>query len=212
MSRTPDLLQLLNEIIEAKLLEIHTSLPASIVSYDYDKNLAVVKPALKRKYKKEESAIDLPLINDVPVGIYRMGESWIRLPINPGDEGQLIICERSIDKWITEGGTIDPEDFRKFSLADAVFWPGLTSQKKLMHSKSKKTSVEIKNKKGVIEITPDGKFKIGNGELEAITLLIDLVDKLINAKVNTAIGPQPFWPETLTALNQLKEKFSKLKV
>jgi len=211
MNKTPNLLQLLDEIIDTKLLEVHTSLPATIVSYDYDKNLAVVKPSLKRKYKKEDSPVELPLINDVPVGQYRLGESWIRLPVNVGDEGQLIINERSIDKWINEGGTVDPEDFRKFSLADAVFWPGLTSQKNLMKSKSKKTSIEIKNKKGIIEITADGKFKITNGELEAMTLLVELVEKLIAAKVNTAIGPQPFWPETLTALNQLKEKFSKLK-
>ena len=122
--RTPSLIETLRTVIDGRLCELHTSLPAEIVSYDYAKNTAVVKPLLKRKYKNQ-SPVELPTISDVPVAFPRMGEGHLRFPVNKGDTGQIIFNERSIDGWKVSGGNIDPQDPRKHSLSDAVFYPGL---------------------------------------------------------------------------------------
>lgn len=39
-----------------------------------------------------------------------------------------------------------------------------------------------------------------------LTACITLLDKLLNAKVNTSIGPQPFMPDTSQALNDIKKE------
>lgn len=39
-----------------------------------------------------------------------------------------------------------------------------------------------------------------------LTANLTLLEKLINGKVNTSIGPQPFMPDTLMALNDIKKE------
>ena len=43
-----------------------------------------------------------------------------------------------------------------------------------------------------------------------LTANINLLDKLINGKVNTNIGPQPFMPNTLKALNDIKKELEEI--
>ncbi len=207
---TPTLAQVIKDGIEKELLEVHTSMPAAIVSYDAKTNLAVVCPSLKRKYKTEENAIDLPLISNVPVGHLKFGDSHIRFPVKPGNEGYLQIMERSIDKWSETGGLVDPDDPRKFALSDAVFIPQLWSKRNPLVSKGSPNSLEIRNAKSFIEVLPNGRFRISNGSEELIKLLTDLVGELLTAKVVTAIGPQQFTVDTLAKLAALLKKLETL--
>lgn len=49
------------------------------------------------------------------------------------------------------------------------------------------------------------------GVLERLlSATITLLEKLINGKVNTSIGPQPFMPDTLTALNEIKKELENI--
>lgn len=207
---TPTLAQVIKDGIEKELLEIHTAMPASIVSYDSKTNLAVVSPSLRRKYKSEENATDLPLIANVRVGHLKFGNSHIRFPVKPGDEGYLQIMERSIDKWLETGGLVDPDDPRRFALSDGVFIPQLWSKKNPLASKGSPNSLEIRNAKSFIEVLPNGRFRISNGSEELIKLLTDLIGELLAAKVVTAIGPQQFTVDTLAKLTVLLKKFETL--
>lgn len=189
-TKTPSLIDVLNNAIEKRLCELHTAMPGIISSYDPKTNLAVVKPALKRKYIDEPVAIDLPLISNVPVAFPRLGDAHLRLPVTAGDEGMIIFQERSIDLWLEMGATVDPDDPRKFQLSDGVFYPGLSSKKKPMDSKADPKSVELKNKLGFIEILPSGKFKLGNGTQELFDLNVRLIKALNRVFTATGIGPQ----------------------
>jgi hypothetical protein len=177
---TPTLTTVLNAIIDKHLADVHTSLPAEIISYDYAKNLAVVRPLLKRKYKTEEAAIIMPTISSVPVAFQRMGPAHLRLPINPGDTGQLVFVERSIDGWLISGGAVDPLDPRKHSLSDAVFYPGLNPNNNPIVSASDQKSVELKLKNSRVEILDNGKFKITNSTEELFDLLVQMLGKMID--------------------------------
>jgi hypothetical protein len=223
-NNTPTLIQTLQSVIDASLCELHTALPCEIVSYDYAKNLAVVQPVLKRKYKNEDEAVELPTISNVPVSFQRMGPAHLRLPIKPGQTGQLVFNERSIDGWLVSGGKIDPQDPRKHSLSDAVFYPGLNPSNKPMESSAAEDSVELKLNGAHVEILSSGKFKITNGTEEAFDLLVQILGKVIeemteqgeNDFTNTIFGPlQPINFAKYTALKgdyeELKTKMETLK-
>lgn len=124
MADTPTLAQVIRDAIEARLAEVHTSIPAQIVSFDDATCLATVQPCLKRKYTVDNELVDLPKIVNVPVVMPRGGGAVIMFDLQPGDYVLLVFAERSIDKWITSGGKVDPKDPRKHQLSDAFAIPG----------------------------------------------------------------------------------------
>lgn len=215
--RTPTLVETIKSLIHGELAELHTAIPGKIVSYDYAKNLAVVQPLLKRKYIGEAEPVELPTISNVTVCFPRMGKGHLRIPVNPGDEGEIIFQERSIDKWAISGGTVDPEDSRKHSLSDATFWPGLNPNNKPMESTAAATSLELKLKGSYIEILDNGKFKVKGNTEELFDLLVQTIDKMITLsnelgtkdKTNTIFGPMQ--PNNFAAYNQLEVAFTQLK-
>lgn len=188
---TPSLAKVMQDMVDKQLMDVHTSMPGTIISYDYASNMAVIQPSLKRKFKQSSSSINLPPISNVPVCFPSVGKAHIRFPLNSGDEGEIVFQERSIDKWLSLGGTIDPEDTRKFHLSDAIFFPGKLSSKNSYKSKAKKTSIEIKNDKSWIEVYPNGKFKLTDGTEELFDLLVQLCQAILDARTNTIFGPQP---------------------
>jgi hypothetical protein len=220
---TPTLIQTLQAVIDASLCELHTALPCEVISYDYAKNLAVVQPVLKRKYKNEAEAIELPTISNVPVSFQRMGPAHLRLPIKPGQTGQLVFNERSIDGWLVSGGKIDPQDPRKHSLSDAVFYPGLNPSNKPMASSAAEDSIELKLNGAYLEILNNNKFKITNGSEELLDLVsqlaqvvIDIAANIQTSDTNTTFGPMK-WNDSAgygayeTAADEIKGKVDTLK-
>lgn len=207
-NRTPTFTETVQRIIDSKLMEIHTSLPAKIVSYNQFTNLAVVQPLLKRKYKEETTAILLPTISNVPVAFPRLGNAWVRFPVLPNYEGQLFFCERSIDKWLTTGGATDPDDPRRFDLSDAVFHLGLTSQTNPMVSLADNSSLEIHYGDSWIEIKESGKFKITDGTNELFEILVQLMQDLKTATDSLGI---PFNADSIAKFELLRVKLDLMK-
>ncbi len=131
-SDTPSLADILLQAIENHMLDVHTAIPAVVVSYDATKQRVSVQPLIKqaRRDQTDERVVDeLPVITDVPVEFPGSGAFSITWPIKKGDTGMLQFCEGSIDKWKTRGGVVDPNDDRRFNLSDAVFHPGVRSFK-----------------------------------------------------------------------------------
>jgi len=208
VQRTLTMAETIQTLIDAKLIEVHTGLPAKIVSYDISTNMAVVKPLLKRKYKAENNSIELPTISNVPVAFPRMGEAFLRLPVNPGDEGKISFCERSIDKWLSQGGVVTPDDPRRFNISDAVFELGLTSQINIMNVVADPKSLELKNKDSYIEILDNGKFKITDGTNELFDILVQL---LVDLKTATDAIGVPFNGATIAKFELLRIKLDAMK-
>ena len=220
---TPTMTDVLKAAVEQRICDLYTAMPGQIVSYNASTGLCVVKPLLQRKYVGEDSPIDLPNITNVPVCFPSMGKSRLRFPIKAGDEGQILWQQRSIDGWLQRGGTVDPEDPRKFNISDATFWPGLRSQANKSTLNGDGTSTVWDNDKGFIEITPDGKFKMTNGSEEIMDLVsktlqecIEIADKLSTTTTNTIFGPMQlndfsFFASKKSALEALKGLWDKLK-
>ena len=105
-----------------------TALPGRVQTFDSTKQSADVEPLIHDTWEGEDGTNQtgpLPVIPSVPVCFPGSGGWKVTFPISKGDTGLLIFCARSIDRWLSEGGSVDPQDDRTHDLSDAIFVPGL---------------------------------------------------------------------------------------
>lgn len=224
-NETPTLEQILQDAIRAQLLDVHTCLPAKIETYDANTQKANVQVLLKRKYEADAEAINLPVINSVPVQwpSANQGKAYIHLPIKAGDLGIVVFCERSIDLWLSgalgdpddivdpRGKIFDPQDPRIFDLSDAIFIPGVLPFVHSLQNVSPDNAI-IQNDKFRIEIAPDGTISLEGKAEELVTIIDDLFTNLIvDARVLTSIGPQPFIADTIVKLTAIRTRLRTIK-
>lgn len=202
------LTQLLINAIQSQLIDVHTSIPAKVVSYADGK--ATVQVLIKKKVGDDIVAI--PPIVDVPVLQPRSngGEAFISMPVIEGDTGMIVFQERSIDKWLVKGGEVDPKDARKFDLSDAVFILGLYDHSKPLKY-SEKNALEVKNKLASMILHPDGKLEFKGASEDLVGIVASVIDNLISAKVVTALGLSPFAPDTIINFTKNKAQIDTLK-
>ena len=122
---------LIESMIQNRLNEVHSALPAKIISYDADKQEAAVQPLINRLYHDDDSEIQ-PTIAAVPVIFPSAATGSLTFPIGVGDIVLLIFSEQSLDNWLFSDGkaSVDPEDHRRFHYSDAIAIPGLYPFKK----------------------------------------------------------------------------------
>lgn len=123
MSFTPSLETVIQNAIDVNLAEVHTCMPARVISYDSSKQQASVQPVLKRRYN-DGGLVLLPVISNVPVVHPRANNAILHVPVKADDIVTLVFAERSLDKWLSQGGVVDPDDARRHDLSDAIAIPG----------------------------------------------------------------------------------------
>ena len=114
----------LRAAVESVMSELHVCLPGRVERYDHAEQRAEVKPLLRRNYRDGEES-DMPVIADVPVIWPRAGGASLTMPVQAGDGVLLVFADRSIDRWLAQGGEVTPNDRRKHDLSDCVAIPGL---------------------------------------------------------------------------------------
>lgn len=159
MSYTPSLEEVISQAIDDHLIDLHTSIPAIIESYDNTNQTATVKIAIKRKYINGdvEEIIERPAIPDVPVLFPRGGSFHLTYPLKKGDDVHLIISERSTERWRNEKGVVDPKDARKFSLSDAFILP-VSGRENNPIAGATSDKIRLVNGLGEIEINENGEI------------------------------------------------------
>ncbi len=106
--------------IQQDRLNLHTALPAKVVSFDPGKQTVTLAVQIKMQLA-DGSGADIPPLVDVPVSFPRGGGFAVTFPLQAGDEGIAIFSERCIDGWWHSGGVSLPLDFRLHDLSDAMF-------------------------------------------------------------------------------------------
>ena len=122
-------IRLVKSIVDSALADVHTHMPAQVVSYNETNNTVSVQPCINRIRTDDPSnlkTIQLPIISDVPVAFFGDSTFVITMPLTEGSYGILHFSERAIDKWLASAGIVDPASSRRFDLSDAMFSPGLT--------------------------------------------------------------------------------------
>lgn len=183
---TPQLTQVLENAINTALADVHTAMPGKVVAIKGTQKIDV-QPLLQRRYKNGP-LVNLPVIQDVPVIMPSGANYFIQVPMSVGDTGMIVFAERSIDQWLVAGGFSDPNDIRKHDISDAMFYPGLNPFSGQVTGDP--ANITIHNKTSDIIVKPDGKFQIKNPSNELFDLLVQTVQAIIDARINTIYGPQ----------------------
>ena len=175
------------ETIEGRLIGVHTMLPGKVVKVDVAAGKCDVQPLLMR-LGADGTPKTLPVITNCPIGNYRAGKAAVFLPLKVGDGVEIRFCERSLDVWLSKGGTVDPKDARKHNLSDAVAYPGLypftdppvgaDPAKLVIVNDKSKISLEVSGAmkmeadKGIVTLGADGAMTFA-GESSSIEMTAD---------------------------------------
>lgn len=122
--------------IESKLIDLHTSMPAIVQSFDLNKKTCVVTPIFYRTLPdgddNEIPGEPLPDLQDVPICYPRGGGYCFVFPLKAGDEVLLSFSERNIGAWRSTGSAGDPGDLQLHPLDGAIAIPGPASNSKVI--------------------------------------------------------------------------------
>ncbi len=125
--------ELIQLALDARMAEVHTSMPAVVESYDKDAGtVKVTLPVNKAVPDGSGNFVSepYPQLADIRVAWPGAGKFLITWPLEKGDEGTLDVCMRNIGPWRTTGAAGDPGDIGLHTLDGAVFRPSpLTDSK-----------------------------------------------------------------------------------
>jgi hypothetical protein len=201
-SRTPDLIEVLRQIMSQIGDQLCVSLPGKIESYDSVTQTADVKPLLSKSIVDKdgnEEKVEIPVISKVPVAFSRGGGHFMSFPLEKGDNVFLIFCDRSIDDfWFSDGSSpMDQIDFRTHDLSDAVaipaFYPSSKSITDLIGNDGvfgKEKGTQVRSKGDTIEVTTKG-LASAIGGFVAMAQKVDLIISVLDTVFRTAWVPVP---------------------
>lgn len=170
-------------IINKTLQRIDIQLPAKIVSYDRNKNLATVQPLIKL-IATNGSTIEKPTISNIPVISLGGGGFNITFPLKNGDLGWIEASSRDISLFMQSKQIDKPNTLRVLDFADSKFIPDVFDNytlpcghddKMIIQSTAGDTYLVIGD--GVI------KAKTKKAEIECNDFLIDSKNTTINANI-----------------------------
>ena len=150
----PDFAIFTREVLRSAAKRVRTAYPARVLAY-YPPNAALKDPAMvdvqiARKYARqiehaedaltgeevrEDAELGLIALKDLEpiprVVVQYPGFAGMRItgPVPIGEEGLLITCDRSIDRWVRRGAAPvqDPVFNHQMNWKDSIFLPGLRS-------------------------------------------------------------------------------------
>lgn len=177
---TLELAELLSEIVNDRLIDLHTALPGKVVAWNEQKRLADIEIQVKRVLETEDNSFkleEMPVLPDVPVAFMRTNEFYVSMPIEPGVTGLVHFCESNIDQWRSLNKVASPTEIGRHTLTSGVFVPGLVSNEAVMSgvptdavvvgringatvSVTADDTVEGQNSAGAFTLNPTGIFDV----------------------------------------------------
>lgn len=202
---TPSLAEILSRGTKAQLYDTRVCMPAEVLKYDYKKQSVDVQPYFKQTYEDGKTE-DMAQIFSVPVAFPRANKAFVSLPLKKGDTVLLVFSDRSIDKWKSTGGKVDPQDKRMHHISDAFAIPGGYSFKSPAPIEEKNSKdLIIQNEHLKIFVKANGHLQIKNQNEELVQLINDMLRIIREAVVYTSNGPQELKHKEFQSLaNKLK--------
>lgn len=184
----PTLAEVIRAAIDSRLLDMHTCIPATVVTYNPLTQTVDAQPAIKRSVEKRDGSYaheKLPIVMNVPVMWQRGGGFALRLPLATGDTVWLVFSEAATAQWRTTGQVSEPGDLRRFDLSYAAAFPG-------GHPATSPVTTPVPP--GAAHVETPGDFIFGNPVAAQYVALSTLVEAAIAAAIAahthpTAMGP-----------------------
>lgn len=126
-ARQPSLRLVIDNAILEKLLDVHTGLPARVVTWDPSLQLMDVKPLVQRMAADPNGDVTvtpLPIITSVPFVFPGNGTFGVTWPVLVGDFVWLTFSEAALDGYMQSGQDSVPIDAGRFGVNGAVATPG----------------------------------------------------------------------------------------
>lgn len=181
--------ELAASIHAAVMHDLRVAMPARVESYDGANQKVSVQPLIRDYFEGEDGALvweRLPVISNVPVAFPTAGGIFLSLPIQAGDVGVVLITDRSLEKWLSAGGEVEPDDTRTHNLSDAVFYPGLKPFGAARQGVST-TAAALQVENGVGVFVKAGKVGLGEEDPTDAVAMAQKVYDALNA-LKTAVG------------------------
>jgi hypothetical protein len=204
-----DLAELLRKAMEHRLADVRTAMPVRVKAYDVTAQTVDVEPLVREITETEGDGDDiieaLAVIRSVPVAFPRAAGFFVTFPIVPGDTGQIIICDRSIDQWRTMGSesytpeygyAVNPLDRRQHHQSAAVFYPGLSDSLSPLLDAHATDMVIGQDSGSSIHIKPGGEIHIGSAPTDFVALAAKVLTEL--GKIETAFNTHTHGPGTFS--------------
>lgn len=142
---------------DAQRLQIHTALPARVVSFNPLEQTVSIELMIEQINRNGEQ-LPLPPLVDVPVKMFSYGPFNITAPPKNGDEGKASFSERCIDGWWESGRKSIPLDIRFHDLSDAFFEGGYKSKPNALIFYP--NSLNIAGSSNYVRLNEDGTIEI----------------------------------------------------
>lgn len=140
--------KIINEYFRLFMLELNFALPAVVEAVDVSKQTVDVRPTLMKRYESGKNATRA-IIKNVQFQFPRGGDSYVTLPIKPGDEGIIIFSGRDLSSWKTAGGIQPLHSTRVLDYNDAVFIAGVSSYPRAVDGYDPDNITIVKNGKKI---------------------------------------------------------------
>ena len=145
-------------IAQTELLKTYVSMPGIVQSFDAEALTVVVQTAIQGKQELEDGtvqAVNLPLLQDVPVVFPHAGGCSITFPVKQGDECLVVFADRCIDAWWQLGGVQPQLCGRYHSLSDGFAILGAWSQAtKIGQVSTERIEIRSDDREAYISIHP----------------------------------------------------------
>lgn len=186
---------------------VRTTIIAVVQSYNPITNTAICKFA-RRSQTADGQIFDPQPTPPLPVRWMKGGGWVLRWELQTGDLVDLEVHDRSIGEVLAVGGTVDPENQRRFSIGDAVVIPGMASDKSPLAAGTadlvlgrEDGSGEIRiSKVGVVTVHGDVKIELGTGATGFLVNGTTLAAAIVPILVTLALTPPATDPATTQAL------------
>lgn len=180
---------LLNSFKKNIFFKLNVCLPANVIKYNSSNNTVDIQPSIQ-VVLTDNKFMDMPQIFDVPVLELGGKGLSVKIPLQAGDTGIVIFCDRDISLFKQEKKNTQPNTLRKHDLADGIFIP-------MKFGNSGSSNISIQNTDGSVkfEITSSGINIKGNivvdGEITATDVKTDTNISLKNHKHTSASSGNP---------------------
>lgn len=133
--------------------DLRVSIPAIVVSFDADRQVVSVQPAIKELMRVNAvlTPTTLPILDDVPIVLPCGGGLSLTFPIQPGDECDLVFSDMAFDLWWQSGGVQQQPDGKLYrhDIGDAKAHFGLRNQTRVLENYST-SSAQLRTDDGTV--------------------------------------------------------------
>lgn len=165
--------------LESLQVGIWTAIPGIVQSVDFSNMTCEVQPALQTIVVNQNgvaSAVNMPLLLDVPILFPRGGNFMLTAPLAAGDEVLVVFSSRCIDAWWQNGDIQQAMEARMHDLSDGFAIPGPFSVPEIPEGAVSTTRLELRNKARDVYFGVGSKFSMVNEDTDLKALLTDLTN------------------------------------